>query len=162
MLKTGQKENQDRKEIEALIGSDTMKVVECTKGETPYGTNMKVTLYTTDHEITTDELATSYNILYPRFSVILGDRDLNLEVSSPGLQRNFKDYYEFEVFTGKCVRVYSDVYSSWIIGDIVESVDNTVKLKNVIVEDTKEKMDTLLLPFASIQKAKLEFRWEEK
>ncbi len=162
MLKNGQKENQDRLEIEALIGSDTMKVVECTKGETPYGTNMKVTLYTTDHEITTDELAASYNILYPRYSVILGDRDLSLEVSSPGLQRNFKDFYEFEVFTGKCVRVYSDVYSSWIVGDIVSCVDETVELKNAEVEDTKEKMEDLVLPFKSIQKAKLEFRWEEK
>lgn len=162
MLKNGQKENQDRIEIEELIGSETMKVVECIKGETPYGTNIRVTLYATDHEITTDELAASYNILYPRYSVICGDRDLSMEVSSPGLQRNFKDYYEFEVFTGKCVRVYSDVYSSWIIGDIVECKDEQVELKNAVVEDTKEKMDTLVLPFASIQKAKLEFRWEEK
>lgn len=162
MLKSGQKHNQERLDIESLIGTENLKVVELVKNETPYGTNLKLTLYNKDHEITTDELADVYRILYPRYSLLLNDRDLTLEVSSPGLQRNFKDIYEFEVFAGKCVRVYSDVYSSWIIGDIISSDEKELILKNVLIEDTKETHELLTISLNSIQKAKLEFRWEEK
>lgn len=117
-----------------------------------------MTLYTKDHEITTGELAKVYNLVYPRYQVILGDRDLSLEVSSPGLQRNIKDYYEFSVFVGKCVRVYCDKYSSWVIGDIVSADDTSVTLSSVLIEDSKETFETLHISYIDIQKAKLEFR----
>ena len=162
MLKNIQKDSIDRQEIQSLIGSEVIKVVEVIKAETPYGINIKITLFATDHEITTDELAKSYRILYPRYSVLLGERDLSMEISSPGLQRSLKDVYEFEVFAGKCVRIYSDTYSSWVIGDILSSDETDLVLKNAVVEDTKAESDTLSIPFCSIQKAKLEFRWEEK
>jgi Uncharacterized protein conserved in bacteria len=162
MLKNVQKENSDRQMVDSLVGRDGIKTVEVLKSDTPYGTTIRITLYAPDHEITTDELAAAHMVLQPRYSLLLGDRDLEMEVSSPGLQRNFKDYYEFEVFQGKCVRIYSDKYSSWIIGTIEKAENEVLTLKSAVVEDTKEEFDVLSVPYASIQKAKLEFRWEDK
>ena len=94
------------------------------------------------------------------YSVIYADRDIQLEVSSPGLQRNFKDYMEFSVFTGKSVRVYSVPESSYITGKIESADSSSVTLSEYLVEDMNEKGDRITIPFSDIAKAKLEYRWE--
>ena len=118
--------------------------------------------YGADRDVTTDDLAEVYNIVYPRYQVIFGRRDLTLEVSSPGMQRNFKDVYEFTLFKGKLVKVYSSTYSSNIEGTISDADDNGVTLTSAVVQDTGESFETLSLSYNEIQKAKLTYRWEEK
>ena len=100
-------------------------------------------------------------ILYPRYSVIFQDRDLSLEVSSPGLTRNFKDFYEFVLFNEKLVRVYSTKYSCWVEGYISTCTNESVTLKSALIVDTNETKEELTLSFGEIQKAKLAYRWEE-
>ena len=92
--------------------------------------------------------------------VIFGDRDLELEVSSPGLQRSFKDVIEFSIFRGKLVRAYSVSFSSYITGKIDSADDGFVTLSECSIEDSGEKRDSITLPYSDIAKAKLEYRWE--
>ena len=139
-----------------------LKVVDAVKNDLPSGCQMTVTIYSDDREVNTDDLAEVYNVIYPRYQLILGQRDLNLEVSSPGLTRNFKDYYEFTLFKGKVCKVYSTTYSSWIEG-VIDNVDNSsVLLGKAVIQDTEEALDELKLSFSEIQKAKLSYRWEEE
>ena len=138
------------------------KVVDVQKRETPGGVDLYLTVFLADRDVTTDDLAEVYNIVYPRYQVIFGIRDLTLEVSSPGMQRNFKDVYEFTLFRGKLVKVYSSTYSSNIEGTISDADDNGVTLTSAVVQDTGESFETLSLSYDEIQKAKLTYRWEEK
>ena len=148
-------------ELSELLSGMDLKVVDCVKNETAQGVQLIVTVFSPDREVNTDDLAEVYNILYPRYSVIFQDRDLSLEVSSPGLTRNFKDFYEFVLFNEKLVRVYSTKYSCWVEGYISTCTNESVTLKSALIVDTNETKEELTLSFGEIQKAKLAYRWEE-
>ncbi len=148
------------REIDELVTALSLKTVEAVDSVHQGTHHMRVVVYKSDGEVNTDDLAAVYNIVYPRYSVIFGDRDLELEVSSPGLQRSFRDTVEFSIFTGKLVRVYSQSFSSYVTGRIGKADDSSVELLDCIVEDSGEKRDSLTLPFSDIAKAKLEYRWE--
>jgi ribosome maturation factor RimP len=91
----------------------------------------------------------------------LGDRDLQLEVTTPGLQRTIKDFYEFSLFTGRRVRVYDTSKPAWVSGIIKACDDHALTLDEVYIEDGKEMIATMVVELASIQKAKLDYRWED-
>ena len=141
------------------LGLDT---VEVTQSRDKGCTNMRVVLSKREGEINTDDLDKAYNVIYPMYQVLSQDRDLNLEVSSPGIQRVIKDVYEFEVFKGKNVRVYSTEYSSYVVGRIEESDEVSVTLSSYLIEDKKESGEIIKLNFDTISKAKLECVWEDK
>ena len=52
--------------------------------------------------------------IVPRLEVWSDNRDINLEVSSPGVGRTLKDAYEFQVFTGEKASLLVD--NDWIHG----------------------------------------------
>ena len=147
-------------EVSSLLNGLGLSTVEA-QDTVHQGTHsMRVVVYRSDREVNTDDLANAYNIIYPRYSVIFSDRDLELEVSSPGLQRSFKDTVEFSIFTGKLVRVYVSSYSSYVTGTIKEAGEDSVTLTGCMIEDKGEEHESLIVPFSDIAKAKLEYRWE--
>lgn len=148
------------KDINSLISSLGFETVEVLLNEQKDSSSLRVVLYRRDREINTDDLEIAYNVIYPRYSVILGSRDLTLEVTSPGLQRNFKDFVEFSIFTGKDVRLYSISNSCYVIGKISECADNSVTLTDYLIEDKNLSGEKINIPFSDIAKAKLEYRWE--
>ncbi len=147
-------------EISSLMDAIGLKTVEAVSSDYQGTRNMRVILCKEGEEISTDDLATAYNLIYPRYSVIYKDRDLQLEVSSPGLQRNFRDVREFSVFHGKCVRCYSVSRSCYVTGVISSTDESSVTLCDYVIEDKDEKGDEITLSFSDIAKAKLEYRWE--
>ncbi len=159
MLKDEASQSQLVRDIESLVSSRGLKVVEATTSVHQGSASMTVVLFRQEEEINTDDLAASYNLIYPRYSIILGERDLQLEVSSPGLQRNLKDVMEFSVFRGKDVRCYSISRSSYAVGRIESADGSSVTLSDAYFEGEEEK-SVITLPFSDIAKAKLEYRWE--
>jgi len=162
MLRNEIEKNEMFIQMSELVSPLGFKVVDAVRNESAAGVQLHLTVYCEDHEINTDDLAAVYNVVYPRYQVLLSVRDLTLEVSSPGLQRNFKDVYEFTLFKGKLVKVYSLRFSSHVEGVIRQAGDDSVELADACVMDTNEKFGSLVLPFEDIQKAKLTYRWEEK
>lgn len=160
MLTENARESSLFKEIEDLLGNLNLRTVEVSDAITQGTHHMRVVVYKSESEVNTDDLSAVYNIIYPRYSVIFGDRDLELEVSSPGLQRNFKDTIEFSIFRGKLVRVYVVSLSSYVIGKIDDSGNGSVTLTDVEIENGGEKRASLTLSYSDISKAKLEYRWE--
>lgn len=148
------------RDIKALTSSLGFETVEVLLNSERGAASLRVVLYSRDHEINTDDLEAAYNIIYPRYSVILGDRDLSLEVTSPGLQRNFKDFLEFSIFTGRDVRLYSISNSCYVVGKIKESDKDSVILSDYLIEDKNVNGEEINIPFSDIAKAKLEYRWE--
>lgn len=132
-------------------------------GRTEHGrtSSVSIIIKTDDHEVTIDDCAKVYNLVYPRLELKTGDRDLQLEVSTPGLQRNLHDVYEFGLFVGRRVRLYDLTRSAWVSGIISRVDDSSVALDDTTVEDRTENLGTCVVPYEQIQKAKLDYRWED-
>lgn len=95
--------------------------------------------------ITIDVCSEISKAVLPRIEIWADERDVNLEVSSPGLGRILKDAYEFSIFTDENVRLL--VNQEWIDGKII-CADNT----SVEIEAGDEKKT---FKFEAVQKAKL-------
>ena len=160
MLTNTVKESRLYQEIEQLMSAIGLRTVDASAADIQGSKMLKVVVYKEGSEVNTDDLATAYNIIYPRYSVIFSDRDLQLEVSSPGLQRTLKDVIEFSVFRGKGVRCYSVPDSCYIIGTIESCDDESVTLSDYSKEGKDESGKAITLLFSDIAKAKLEYRWE--
>ena len=82
----------------------------------------------------------------PRIEVWADNRDVNLEVSSPGVGRVLKDAYEFQIFTDEKVNILID--NHWISGTIIEADSN-----RLILQSDGENAEYV---YEQIQKAKLD------
>lgn len=159
MLSTDSKSSQLYQDVLSIVSPMGYELVEASRSEHQGYTQMRVLLSRRDGDITTDDLESVYNVIYPRYQVIIG-RNLELEVSSPGLTRVFKDVLEFGVFQGREARIYSMSLSSYVIGRIASSSDASVVLSSYLIEDRNERGDEIEIPFSDISKAKLEYSWE--
>lgn len=88
-----------------------------------------------------------HRALLPRLEAVLASQDMFVEVASPGLDRILKNAAEFNVFTGKLVKVWNTDISDWIQGTVLASGTDCVRLGT----DSGE-MD---IPYSKIAKAKL-------
>ncbi len=142
---------------------ENLEMVLCDVKKTMQGKTVQisVTIMNPKEETGIDDCAKVHNTILPRLQVKYGRDDLYVEVSTPGLQRNFRDVYEFLVFKGKSCRVYSLCASSWISGVIGEVEGTCVTLLNYEIEVSKEKGEEKKIEFNDIQKAKLDYRWED-
>ena len=97
--------------------------------------------------ISSEDCARAHRAILPRLEVVLGERDITMEVSSPGIDRNLKHADEFEVFMGKPVRILLQNETEWQSGVIAEASDDAVAI-------TSEKGD-IRFPYTDIRKAQL-------
>ena len=137
------------------------KLVEASRSEHKGTVSLRMLCYKGGDGITTEDLEAIYNVVYPRYSV-LWTRDLELEVSSPGINRNIKDIGEFKIFLGKTVRVYVQSKSSYVVGKIEKADDDYLYLSSYLIEDTKEEGEEIRIEYSDISKAKLDYVTEAK
>ena len=97
--------------------------------------------------ISLDDCADIYKTLYPRLELSLDCEDIQLEVSSPGIGRVFKDKREYGIFKNMPVALLMDNESEWRKGFIKE-----VREENIEFEEGKE---LYTVSFDTIRKAKL-------
>ncbi len=93
-----------------------------------------------------------HKTIQKRIETLTEDRYFYLEVSSPGITRNFKTANEFSVFKGKTVRILLENESEWLKGIIVDSNKSEVEIQ------TSGEMKNI--PYSEIRKAKLDFSGE--
>ena len=96
-----------------------------------------------------DDCTRVYKSIYPRLELDNDDRDVHLEVSSPGIERNIKSAHEFEIFMGDGAKVLEENESEWIRGVISGTTPTSVVLET----DEGERE----IGFDSIQKAQLDY-----
>lgn len=149
-------------EYAPLLGQLGLDIVEIAQANRREGVNVVIIIHAREGETTVDQCAEVYRLVYPRMQLALGDRDLSLEVSTPGLERVFKDLYEFSIFQGRRVRIYDSGRRAWVGGIIGEMDDHSVVLSDVYVENQSEKIEHMNITLTAIQKAKLDYRWEDE
>ncbi len=148
-------------DLASLIEPMGYKLVEASRSEHKGTVSLRMLCYKEGDGITTEDLEAIYNVVYPRYSV-LWTRDLELEVSSPGINRNIKDIGEFKIFLGKTVRVYAQSKSSYVVGKIEKADDDYLYLSSYLIEDTKEEGEEIRIEYSDISKAKLDYVTEAK
>lgn len=102
--------------------------------------------------VSVEDCSEVYRTIFPRMQIVGDNRDLHLEVSSPGLTRNLKTSDEFAIFTGRAVRILAGDEVDWAIGKVV-GADN-----DAVVIQTNE--GTRRVPYSEIRKAKLDLAEE--
>ena len=107
-------------------------------------THIRIVLYKKGG-INIDACSEISRAVQPRIEVWADQRDVNLEVSSPGVGRVLKDAFEFQVFTGEKVRLL--IADEWFDGTIIKADNQTVDIETEGQQSTYE--------YDSIQKAKL-------
>jgi len=74
------------------------------------------------------ECAKVHRLLMPRLEVLYDQKDVYLEVSSPGLERVFRHQNEFEVFVGRPIKFLLQGASEWQAGILHEVLPETLKI----------------------------------
>lgn len=148
--------------FDPLIRAVNLRLVDLSIFESRGRVGVNMVIMAENRNTTVDDCATVHKIVAPRLNVLYDTREVGIEVSTPGLQRNLKDVYEFTLYIGKRVRIYSTILKGWISGRIESVQENSLTLNDVFVEDTKEQLERKSVEFDEIQKAKLDHRWEDR
>ncbi len=80
--------------------------------------------------VTLDDCAAVHQAVMPRIEVLQDNRDVYLEVSSPGIDRNLQSSREFAIFQGRGARVLRSDTDEWVAGIIVSADEKEVVLEN--------------------------------
>jgi ribosome maturation factor RimP len=127
------------------------EIVELSQSVVKGRTHVHLVVYR-EEGVNVDQCAMIHKTLAPRLEILLDDRDVALQVASPGIDRVFKDSSEFSVFAGRGVQVLRKSDMEWHPGVIETSDDISVTLRRGETQVTIE--------FDDVQKAKLDYTQE--
>ncbi|MFP4300816.1 MAG: ribosome maturation factor RimP [Spirochaetaceae bacterium] len=140
-------------EVIPLLEGLGLQLVELTSVNRKGTLHVHLTIYSPEG-VTLDDCAEVYTALLPRLEVLSENRDIHLEVSSPGLGRSIKSGREFELFEGKGVRLLTLDSDDWVGGVIATSDEESVTIRTKAGERT--------FVYETIKKAKLDESQEEE
>jgi len=79
--------------------------------------------------ISVNDCAKVHMVLLPRIEALIGTDNTTMELTSPGIEHNIKNAAEFELFTGREVRVYDKTVTDWVEGKITSADEKQVNLE---------------------------------
>ena len=88
-----------------------------------------------------------HRAIMPRLELAFPEREIFLEVSSPGIDRLVKDASEFVHYIGRCIKCYRTDISDWTEGVLLSADEEKLVLKN--------KSEEAVLFYEIIAKARL-------
>lgn len=100
-----------------------------------------------DESVGVNDCAKVHRMLLTRLEALLGTEDTMMELTSPGIEHNFKNAAEFALFKGRMVRVWDKTVTDWVSGKIISADETSVKLE--IAEN-----DERTISYENIAKAK--------
>ena len=133
-------------ELEPVITGMGISIVELKSRRVKSRLQVHLIIYKPDG-ISVEDCSKVYKTIFPRIELITENRNINLEVSSPGITRNFKHVREFTVFRGKEVKIMVKDKNDWERGVIVDSSEEWVRIRR--------KNEEKQIAFDDIRKAKL-------
>lgn len=141
-------ENEHYKIIQPLVKAEGLELVEIISAMMHDGLHLHIVIYSQEG-VSISNCSKIHKTAQRRIEALTGSRDMFLEVSSPGITRNFKSANEFIIFIGKSIRILFDKNSEWIKAVIKDADESGVILN---ISGTEEK-----IPYSGIRKAKLDF-----
>ncbi len=147
--------------LEPLISAMGLILVEAVKDFYGSTDKYRITITNKENKITLNDCEKVHRMLQTRLSLLDDTRDLDIEVSTPGITRTIKDAGEFSLFHECICRVFDGDLSQWVRGVITDSDETILTLAQAVNEETKEHIGTFTIPYSRIQKAKLAYGWED-
>ena len=144
-----------REPLEAILNGLGLKLIELVVSRHKGSVQVRSVIARKDNgPLGVDDCSRAHHAILPRLELAFPAQDIYLEVSSPGIDRLFRDGAEFAHFIGRGIRCYRTDISDWSAG-ILEEADE----KGIVL---KEKEGALRLDFEIIAKAKLDISQEVK
>ena len=140
-----------RDQIEEVVQGVGFRIVELHSSVIKGRTHVNLVVYRPEG-VSIDDCAEVHKTLRPRLELLLDDRDVAIQVASPGIDRTIKDNAEFAVFTGRGVSILSRETGEWFGGIVGDAGEREVEVR--ASEETRR------IPYADIQKAKLDYTQE--
>jgi ribosome maturation factor RimP len=137
--------------LRPIVSGLNMTLVEVAVARRKGSAHIKIVVYK-DGVVGIDDCSRVHRAVVPRLDLAFPQEDFSVEVSSPGIERLFKNASEFALFIGRGVRCYRTDISDWT-GGVLKSADETrIALEN--------EQGTALLEYGVIAKAKLDKSYE--
>jgi ribosome maturation factor RimP len=137
--------------LHPIVSGLNMTLVETAVARRKESVHIKIVVYK-DGVVGIDDCSRVHRAVAPRLDLAFPKEDYSVEVSSPGIERLFKDASEFALFIGRGVRCYRTDISDWT-GGVLKSADETrIALEN--------EQGMILLEYGVIAKAKLDKSYE--
>ena len=142
---SGYEENELFAVVNPVCEGYSVKLVQLNSAVVRTSLQVRIVLYKKGG-ITIDSCTEISRAVMPRIEVWADNRDVNLEVSSPGVGRVLKDAWEFQVFIDEKINIL--VENDWIEGTIIAADKNCV-----IIQSDGQNTE---YRYEQIQKAKLD------
>ncbi|MBB6478819.1 hypothetical protein [Spirochaeta isovalerica] len=141
-------DNKLLEDVEAIVNNLGFSVVEMNSSTNR--NRLKINMVINSPEgVKIEDCSTVHKTVFPRLEVIYDSFDVYLEVSSPGIERSFKDAREFEIFKGRAVKIMHSGHNDWDLG-LIESTENDEV--TVVIEGVAKK-----IKYSDIHKCKLDY-----
>ncbi|MDR0720349.1 MAG: ribosome assembly cofactor RimP [Treponema sp.] len=150
---SGGEEARVQKSLEPIVSGLGLTLIEFSAFKKRGAVQIKAVVYK-NGTVGVDDCTKVYRAILPRLEMAFSGTELNIEVSSPGIERLIKDGNEFGCFTGRGLRCYRTDISDWTGGILLSSDEHGVCLKT--------KDGEISLPYAVIGKAKLSHLEEQE
>jgi ribosome maturation factor RimP len=145
-----------------VLEANGLRIVEIHQAIHGTAVNLDVYVINNGKETDSKDCDEAYRLIYPLAQLDAGPlRDVFLTVSTPGLLRTLKDPYEFTLFAGRGVRIYDSGRKANLDGQIGAFDGENLTLEHCRMENSKEEMGDVVIALPQIQKAKLEYVWED-
>lgn len=141
-------------EILPLLEKMGFSLVELSQSSRKGSLTLHIVIYR-EGGVTIDHCTAVHRALAPRLEMVLAPADLYIEVSSPGLNRKFKNHREYAVFQGRAVKILREDESEWDRGIIKRADDKSVTLILPTGED-------LTISLKTIRKGKFDYERESR
>ncbi|MCL2294774.1 MAG: hypothetical protein FWC36_07910 [Spirochaetes bacterium] len=142
--------------IAPIVNSYGFEIVELNSKSRADGLYINIVLYSPSG-ISLNDCSKVHKAVQGRIEVHTGSRDVYIEVSSPGVNRNLKSANEFNVFKGKTIKLIFGNNTEWSYY-IIKDADR----ENVLLEPINKNSNhsqsgnEVKLQYSEIRKAKLE------
>jgi ribosome maturation factor RimP len=140
-----------RQQTAPIVEGLGFRIVEMSMARVTGRTQVSLVIYA-ESGVGIDDCATVHRTVRPRLEMLMNDRDIALQVMSPGIDRVLKSWSEFEVFVGRGVRILRHGNDEWIRGVIRSATDTEVEV------ETAEGI--VPVRHTDIQKARLDYSQE--
>jgi len=148
---TADRQTELQTEIGALVEELGFQVVELHSAMVKGRLHLDLVIYRSEG-VSIDDCASVHKVIMPRAELLLDNRDVAVQVSSPGIDRVLKDNRELAVFTGRGVRILTRDSDDWV-GGIVDSASD----REVFLRSGEQRTS---IAFEAIQKARLDYSQE--
>ena len=142
--------------IAPIVNSYGFEIVELNSKNRADGLYINIVLYSPSG-ISLNDCSKVHKAVQRRVEVHTGDRDVYIQVSSPGMNRNLKSANEFHVFKGKTIKIIFGNETEWSFYIIKDADRETVLLEPVKNDSNPHQNGVeVKLNYSEIRKAKLE------